>query len=133
MAYVDLNPVRAAMADTPETSDHTSIKERIRPSFDLKAAVRNQCRQQALNRFDLPIKPLLHFDSNLTDQIQTGLPFTLEDYLHLVDWTGRIVRDDKRGHIAQQLPPILERLSIEPEVWLQHSTRFEANYRNFFR
>ena len=29
MAYVDLNPVHAAMAATPEVSDHTSIKLRI--------------------------------------------------------------------------------------------------------
>lgn len=36
MAYVDLNPVRAGIAKTPESSDYTSVKERV---ADLQAAI----------------------------------------------------------------------------------------------
>ena len=44
MAYVDLNPVRANMAATPEVYEHTSIKERIQPKFNLEAAVKLQIK-----------------------------------------------------------------------------------------
>lgn len=33
MAYVDLNPVSAGLADSPETSDYTSIQERLGQSL----------------------------------------------------------------------------------------------------
>ncbi len=49
--------------------------------------------------------------------------FTAEDYLELVDWTGRAIREDKRGAIPESIPPILERLRIDPVHFLRHVGR----------
>ncbi|MCP4433516.1 MAG: transposase, partial [Gammaproteobacteria bacterium] len=51
-----------------------------------------------------------------------GLEFRLKDYLALVDWTARAIRNDKRGGISAELPPILQRLQIKPKAWLQMTT-----------
>jgi hypothetical protein len=88
MAYVDLNPIRAAIASTPEQSDYTSIQERIvRPE------------NSSLRPFD--------------EQEVNGIPFRLKDYLELVDWGGREVKHSKRGYIPANTPPILVRLRMD--------------------
>ena len=87
MAYVDLNPIRAAMARTPEDSDYTSVQARIKyPDSDWLA----------------PFK----------EQAGSGIPFSLKDYLELVDWGGREVKNNKRGYIPADIPPILHRLKM---------------------
>jgi REP element-mobilizing transposase RayT len=126
MAYVDLNPVRAGIADTPESSEHTSIRERITSEFDLQKAIDDQTECGDLLAFNSPLKPLLLFDNRLTSQLQSGIPFGFEEYLALVDWTGRIIRSDKRGHIDDRLPPILSRLEISLEQWRLNTTQFET-------
>ena len=132
MAYVDLNPVRAAMAATPEESEHTSIKERIAPVLNLSACISDLLQSHQLNHFDFSFKPLLAFDGNITGEKQLGILFNTEDYLQLVDQTGRSIRDDKRGAIALHLPPILERLGLDQKTWLNNATSFEAIYQKRF-
>lgn len=130
MAYVDLNPIRAGMAKTPETSEHTSIRERLQPQFNLAGAEKSQT---LASDFRLPIKPLLAFDGAITATHQAGIPFTFNDYLQLVDWSGRAIRDDKRRSISSNLPPILARLRISPDRWLLNSQHFEKIVHRRFR
>jgi REP element-mobilizing transposase RayT len=126
MAYVDLNPVRSEMADTPEQSEYTSIQERLYPRFDLLQAIDSQSECGDLLDFNFPLKPLLPFEGRLTNERQRGIWFGFREYLALVDWTGRIIRDDKRGHIDSALSPILERLQITADQWRMNATQFEA-------
>ena len=106
MAYVDLNPVRAGMAKSLEVSDFTSIQERLF-SYATKQGKAKQPSQ--LKRFST---------NTLKDPKRIG--FKLEDYFQLVDWTGRIIRDDKRGAIHESVPPVLLNLQLSPDKWLQH-------------
>jgi len=78
LAYVDLNPVRAGIASTPETSEHTSIHRRL---------------SKIGNNADTTIA-LLPFQQQNVDQqtplssSDTALPISFNDYLTLLDWTG---------------------------------------------
>ncbi|MCG5512467.1 hypothetical protein [Ectothiorhodospira shaposhnikovii] len=80
-------------------------------------------------RFDGPVKPLLPFEGAFAEWEQPGIPFAFEDYLALVDYTGRAIDPRKKGAIANTLPPILQRQGLTPDQWLARSTQFEARYR----
>ena len=120
MAYVDLNPVRANMAKTPERSEHTSIKRRCEAAKSEGrvpgVVVKQPCQ-------------LERFVGYPHTNMPAGLPFRLTDYLELVDWTGRQIREDKRGAIDSDLPVILERLDIEEDHWLYMTQNFESSFK----
>lgn len=120
MAYVDLNPVRAGMADTPEHSDYTSVQQRIHKAMSI--GLPNHPQQQAPG--------LMVFAGNPREDMPKGLPFRLTDYLELVDWTGRILREDKRGVISADLPHILTRLGLAPDHWKYLTTHFESRFKS---
>lgn len=110
MAYVDLNPIRAQMASTPESSDYTSIQQRLGKAV--------HC---AFHGELLPFAGDSH-----QDNAQQHIPYHIIDYIELVDWTGRQMRTDKRGAIDPAQPPILARLDISAGCWLQNCQQLET-------
>jgi hypothetical protein len=65
------------------------------------------CRQLAANAGMITLPGMGYV------RLVTFVPISLEDYLQLLDWAGREVREGKRGAIPEELAPILERLGIE--------------------
>ncbi|MEH6442844.1 MAG: hypothetical protein V7784_03015 [Oceanospirillaceae bacterium] len=108
LVYEELNSVRVKIADTPEASEFTSIKQRIdeqQPSSVKKTT--------QLAGVKLTLKELLLKGDYLKDQVL----YDYHEYIELVDWSGRIVRERKRGAIDERLPPILSRLGIDSDHW----------------
>ena len=132
MAYVDLNPIRAKLSDRPETSDFTSIQARI---IDRQAESKSIDLSDVLPEAVPAVVPALAVTttgaaawlaplrrcvpySDATAKLCPG-PFSLDEYLTLVDKTGRYIRSGKRGAIPQNLAPILARLDLDVETWLE--------------
>ena len=99
MCYVDLNPIRAAIAKDLKSSEFTSIKERI----------------ENTNTW------LSGFGKGDND-----LPFYLSSYIDLVDETGRCIRDDKRGFISAKSAKAIDEIGINPGDWLDELKGFKS-------
>ena len=129
--YVDLNRIRLGIAGTPETSEHTSIKMRIDARQDYQCFKR--LAEEAPERVETESP-----DGRQPEHEESGIWLTpipihspypqprpgtfhmsLDHYIELVDWTGRMVRSNKRGSIPAHLRPILERLEIDVDNWIE--------------
>jgi hypothetical protein len=103
MAYVDLNPARAAMCDTLADSDFTSIQRRLRERNGLSAKIR-----PGRSLLDRPLKPVAGHDADAL------MGMTESSYIELVQWTGEQARSDKRG----KLKPLTEAKRAAPaDIW----------------
>jgi hypothetical protein len=155
--YVDLNPIRAGIAQTPETSEYTSAYERIHahePESAGNAAApgynRALPRPKSPSQRNGPGARRLPRDGwlspiDLDSQNAAGgrdeplachrrssdkgfLSMSREQYLEILDWTGRQVRTDKRGSIPGHLVPIFERLGLATEEWVETVRQFGRRF-----
>lgn len=110
MAYVDLNPVRAGVAEHLEQCSFTSIKRRL----------------QLLGRRPTagsdPLNPLAGTGSSIAPTI------TERAYVELVEWTGLRQRPGKRGTLNPTAPaPTV----AKDEWWLLAASGLESHFAGF--
>ena len=113
--YVDLNPIRASVAESIESSMFTSGKLRFEAAKDTGNT----------DGFLAPVQ-VSESDGAKSDALSAKgkrcsnkgfLPISSLDYLQLLDLTARLQRSDKSGFSSSQLEPLMNRLGIELEEW----------------
>ena len=110
MSYVDLNPIRAGIAENLENSFHTSATQRIE---------RIQSNPESA-KASLP-----SINASMTPGF---LPITTEDYIDLIDWTARLTRGGKRGRVDSTEPLALRKLGLSERQWHQQMLGTETKY-----
>ena len=132
MTYVDLNPVRARAELTPEESTYTSGCDRIKAK-QAKEKLRILERRDMLNkpseskennkRIEIEIKTSK--SANWLNPIEKSkdkkglLSISLDEYIEILDITGREIREGSKGYIPSHLKPIFQRLEINEEKWVK--------------
>jgi REP element-mobilizing transposase RayT len=144
-AYIDLNPVAAGIASTPETSRHTSVRQRVRHAksqgklSQLKAAAAGSVGgSRAAGRLEQDhwLCPLEERRGSAAEGgPREGGPregmlegFSLGSYLLLVDYTGRLCRQGK-ARMPRALAGIFQRLGTSAEFWGQRLKKLFAKSR----
>ena len=112
-AYIDLNPLAAGMAKTPDESEHTSLAARLRAG-DREENDQEEKGEVAMTdgNWLLPVEDCR--EQGGCCGLLSG--FTMTHYLRLVDWTSRLVRDGK-SRVDAEVASIFERLGFDADRW----------------
>ncbi len=137
LAYVDLNPLAAGIAKTPEQSPHTSVKawvDHCRGQGTLDEVTdqphdrtRHDIAQEDESFWLVPIE-----DRRERDGTRKGVTpgMNLSSYLRLLDWSSRLVRRGK-ARLPRDVAEILDRLGTNAGHWQERLEKLTAADRIF--
>jgi hypothetical protein len=140
--YIDLNPVAAGVAETPEKSPYTSVKQRVVNVKDqgklelLKVALQGSVpASQAAGDVEqghwlVPIEDRRSGANSKTVSQREGMleSFSLGSYLLLVDYTGRLYRNGK-ARMGKALKEVFDRLGASGEIWTDRIQKMLASWQ----
>ncbi len=112
MMYVDLNPIRAGIAQTPASSHFTSIKERIK-AYSKK----------------VPTQRLLPFEEDKTKEKGKNISFSIKDYIKLVKWAAKSIQNENEPSIPESIQCSMKKMGVNQKHWLSHIQHFEKHFQ----
>ena len=137
MAYVDLNPIRTGVSVSLDSSDFTSIQERL-ISHAKKVKNRSYRQQRLLNRRSARHligrqTSVKKYGSALQGFSRSILPLTQQNYLELLETTSKVLglTPKKRAraiHLLENKQSALKNIGISSEAWLDSVTTFNKHY-----
>jgi len=79
---------------------------------------------------DATIVKLLGFGDDSEESTENAIPYSTTDYLELVDWSSRAIIEGKKGSIPEAMPPILQRLKLDPAQYLAYVKKPRFGFAN---
>lgn len=128
-AYIDLNPIRATIAETLESSTFTSIHSRIESQNDNTESSKNPKSDAHLapitcNTLENDIASKTNRTGNRCSDLGF-LELTTSQYIVLLDWTARQIVPNKSGATPVDTPPIFKRINVSPNTYCELVKDFE--------
>ncbi|MDP6535191.1 MAG: transposase [Gammaproteobacteria bacterium] len=141
MAYVDLNPVRAGMCESLDSSDFTSIQERLiihakkvkKRSYRQHRLLTRRSVKHLIGRQPSVKQSNLKSMGELQDFSGSTLPVTQHSYFDLLESTCKAlslagIDRSKAVHVLREKQTVLQGIGISPQAWLDGVTTFHRHY-----
>ncbi len=141
MAYVDLNPIRAGMSDSLDSSDFTSIQERLinhakkvkNRSYRQHRLLTRRGAKHLLGRQSRGRQSNLKSLSEFPGVGENTIPISQQSYFELLETTSKALtlfeqEPARATHILDEKQSVLQAVGIPAESWIKSVKHFHRHY-----